>query len=35
MAKAIFHELPDDYVRRQEDQTGLDTRVVLADNDDF
>jgi len=35
MAKAAFHELPDDYVRKQEEQTGLDTRVVLADNDDF
>lgn len=35
MAKALFQQLPDGLVWRLGAQTGLDIRVVLADNDDF
>lgn len=33
MAKAVFYLTPDAKARKQGDQTGLDTLVVLAVND--
>ena len=33
MAKAVFYIIPDAEARKQGDQTGLDTLVVLAVND--